>query len=235
MSLDFENPTVQIALIAAIATVAAALISLLNALVTALVTLFNHLFEARTKRLERVKDIRSENAQILLKKIAETQSSLAKHIQAVSFYSLDFIYLVDDSRGITPQDRYDSFHGSVKTTKAGSDVERLVIIGFRALDGWFTPETVSSLFWFPRPVKLKDELENLIRDIRGTYTLLLAEISELEKFANQVNSGSDLTAAFTLKVLSKSEGSISKYSKEHQDKTFKAVVAVQRVLSKYLS
>ncbi len=235
MNLDFNNPTVQVAFIAAVAAIATGLFSLLTALVTALVTLFNHLFEARAKRLEKIKDVRSEKAQQLLESIAEMHGNLNYHLQSTGFLKFNFIALLFESDESTQAERLVKFRDSMKSSHPEISEIQWVDIhmkkDYRSLVHWLDSKIISSLFWFPKPLRLKGKLETLLSEFQTVYLFMVVELSTLSNLEKQVYENPDMTSRLRQEILDTAE---NKFLKESQDKAFKTVVQVQRLLALYM-
>lgn len=235
MELDFNNPTVQVAFIAAVAAVATATFSLLAALITAFVTLLNHVFEARTKRLERIKDVRSEKAQQLLEGVAEMHANLSYHLQSIGFLKMYLIFLLLESEGSTQAERFVRFKDSMESSAPGVSENQRVEFhmkkDLRSLFHWLDPKIISSLFWFPKPLQLKGKLETLIGEFQGVYMLMATELETLSEIEEQIYENPEIPTWLNKKVLGTAE---NKLLKKWQDKAFKTVLEVQRLLAPHM-
>jgi hypothetical protein len=242
LNLDFNNPTVQVAFIAAVAAIVTALFSLLTALVTALVTLFNHLFEARAKRLEKIKDIRSEKAQQLLESITEMHADLNYHLQSTVSLKYSFLELISESDESTQAERLIRFKYRLVRFKYSmksshpeiSDIQRVDMDmqkDWHSWNHWLDSKIISSLFWFPKPLRLKGKLETLLREFGSVYIFMSIELNTLSNLEKQVYENPDITPRLRQEILDTAK---NKFLKESQDKAFKTVVQVQRLLALHM-
>ncbi len=235
MNLDLSDSTVQIALIAAVATVVTAFISLINALVTALVTVFNHLFEARVKRLEKVRDIRTESAIALLRSCAEIHSEATQNSYSVGFAKLPFLLLLLDLEKLPSNEQGNRFkvflEKAPEREKQNREAVEAAQIALGKLLYYFTPEVISSLFWFSKPLRLKNKLEKLVEECQGVCYSIVAELSFVSELEREASSSPDVTQQLRTQILEKME---SKLLDEWRGKVFKTVTEVQKMLAPYV-